>query len=210
MAKLAHNYYENLQNKLPLTFPQVRETTIRNSLASLSKHTSAVQNNCLGLCLTTDNICLSLCLSQNGKATGLNGIPYEFWKLLQTQHDIALKTLKPATNIIKVLTRVYNNIEHHGVVTNTNFIAGWLCPLYKKKDQHDIANYCPITLLNSDHKFFTKALATKLVQVASSIIHRNQAGFLPGWSIFNQVKLSKLMIDYAEVTQENRLIVSLD
>ena len=42
------------------------------------------------------------------------------------------------------------------------------------------------------------------------IIHVNQAGFIPGRNIFDQVKLAKLMIDYAETTEENGVIIALD
>jgi hypothetical protein len=85
-----------------------------------------------------------------------------------------------------------------------------MCPIYKKKDVRDIANYRPITILNTDYKIFTKALSTKLSEVASKLIHEDQAGFLPGRSIFDQVKLSKLIIDYAEATGNDGIIVALD
>ncbi|EPS95420.1 hypothetical protein FOMPIDRAFT_1054147 [Fomitopsis schrenkii] len=40
-----------------------------------------------------------------------------------------------------------------------------MCPLYKKKDRREIANYRPITLLNSDYKIYTKVLAMRLAEV---------------------------------------------
>ena len=85
-----------------------------------------------------------------------------------------------------------------------------MCPLYKKKDRRDIANYRLITLLNSDHKIFTKALTVKLAQTVPAIIHESQAGFIPGRSIFDQVKLTKLVVDYAETVEENGAIIALD
>jgi hypothetical protein len=85
-----------------------------------------------------------------------------------------------------------------------------MCPIYKKKDKQDIANYRPITLLNTDYKIFTRALTTKLSKIAPIIIHEDQAGFVPGRSIFDQVKLNKLLIDYAEATETNGVIVALD
>ena len=85
-----------------------------------------------------------------------------------------------------------------------------MCPLYKKKDKRQIANYRPITILNSDYKIFTKALAVKLAKTVPKIIHENQAGFIPGRSIFDQVKLTRLVLDYAEAVDENGVIVGLD
>ena len=49
----------------------------------------------------------------------------------------------------------------------------------------------------------------RLASVAHNAIHLNQAGFMPERSIFDQVKLARMMVN-AEVTEENGLIVTLD
>lgn len=82
--------------------------------------------------------------------------------------------------------------------------------MYKKKDKREMANYRPITLLNTDYKTMTKALAMKFALVAPSIIHQGQAGFVKGRSIFDQIDLAWEMIQYAEVEEENGVIVTLD
>jgi hypothetical protein len=86
---------------------------------------------------------------------------------------------KPTFNVIKFLTMVFNDIEMHCLIKDSDFNIGWMCPIFKKKKCTEIANYCPITVLNSDYKLFTKALTVKLLQVAPSIIHSDQAGFMP-------------------------------
>ena len=126
------------------------------------------------------------------------------------------KTKTPADDegdppdIVKILTNVYLNIEKHGIHPESAVAEGWMCPIYKKKDKQDIENYHPITLLKTDFKIYTKALYIRLAKVAHHMIHPNQAGFMPRWSIFDQVKLAKLMINYAKVTEKNGLIVALD
>lgn len=105
---------------------------------------------------------------------------------------------------------MYRDIEKHGIEPSTGFTEGWMCPLYKKGDRREISNYRPITLLNSDYKIFTKALSVKLAQVAGLMIHPDQAGFMPGRSITDQVMLAKMMIHYAEATEENGMLVTLD
>jgi len=116
---------------------------------------------------------------------------------------------EPRADIVNVLTTVFNDIQKYGVDPQTDFAEGWICPIYKG-DKGNIANYRPITVLNTDYKVFTKTLANRLTSVANKIIHQDQAGFLPGRSIFDQVKLCKLLISYAESEEKNRAIVALD
>src|ERR1700677_4079607 len=84
------------------------------------------------------------------------------------------------------------------------------CARCIRKMTSEISNYRPITLLNTDYKIYTKTLAIKLADVAHKAIHPNQAGFMPGRSIFGQVMLARMMVNYAEVTEENGLLVALD
>jgi hypothetical protein len=85
-----------------------------------------------------------------------------------------------------------------------------MCPLFKKKDQTDIKNYRPITVLNTDYKLLTKVLAIQLVEHANTLIHEDQAGFIPKRSIFNHIRLAKAIINYAEIAEENGAIITLD
>ena len=57
------------------------------------------------------------------------------------------------------MTAVFNNIHSNGMVLETGFSLEWMCPIYKKNDRNEIANYRPITILNSDYKIMTKVLA---------------------------------------------------
>ena len=63
--------------------------------------------------------------------------------------------------------------------------------MYKKKDTTLIENYRPITLLNSDYKLLTKALTLQLIEDIKKIVHRDQAGFIPGRSIFDHIRLTR-------------------
>ncbi|KIK40284.1 hypothetical protein CY34DRAFT_38791, partial [Suillus luteus UH-Slu-Lm8-n1] len=115
--------------------------------------------------LSKENIEEVLKLLLNGKAAGIDGLPYEFWKWLneasKSSHEGEGNEDEPF-DLIQCITDTYNNIETFGVTNQSKFSEGWMCPLYKKKDRRDIANYRPIILLNSDYKIFTKALAIKL------------------------------------------------
>jgi hypothetical protein len=141
-----------------------RENIISEVLATvLPKDTLLnTESISMGNRLSEQEVLEALKLSKNEISTGVNGLPYELWKVLNDKYVIEAKAEKPTFNIIKVLTKVFNDIEEHGVVPTTNFAEGWMCPLYKKKDKRQIANYRSITILNSDYKIFIKALAVKL------------------------------------------------
>ena len=85
-----------------------------------------------------------------------------------------------------------------------------MCPIFKKKDPTDIHNYRPITVLNTDYKIFTKALSLKLTEVAPTIIHQDQAGFMPGQQILDQILLARVFVEYAEADLKNGAIIALD
>jgi hypothetical protein len=93
---------------------------------------------------------------------------------------------------------------------DTGFAEGWMCLLHKKNDKRNVSNYRPITLLNTDYKIFTKALAIKLAETVPSIIHKDQAGFIPGRSIVDQIKLVESIINHAEHESEGGAVVALD
>jgi ribonuclease HI/exonuclease III len=147
----------------------------------------------------------------SGRATGLDGIPYEVWRLLLNLGQLGTEAGDTEVkDIADLLACVYRDIQLHGVDANTEFHVGWVCPLFKKGECTETGNYRPITLLNSDYKVMTKALTMRLAKVIVRAIHPDQAGFVPGRLIFDHVRLSRAMISYAEAYEKNGLIVALD
>lgn len=149
-------------------------------LARVKKEPSEEQRQDLSTLLTDEDIEQALRLSANYKAPGLNGIRYEIWKVINGRYQNAKAHQKEAFNIIVTLRRVYNDIEKNGLMAHSRFSESWMCPLYKKNDRAEIANYQPISLLNSDYKIMTKALTIKLAKTAPELLNPAQAGFVPG------------------------------
>ena len=168
------------------------------------------QHSPLHTLITEDQIIQALHTSKNSTATGLDGIPYELWKTLNTRHVTDTKQQKPTFDVIKCLRVVYNEIQTEGTDPTLQFAAGWMCPIYKKKDWTKIENYRPITLLNTDYKLMTKVLATQLASHACNLLHPDQTGFVPTRSIFDPIHLAETMCAYADYMDENGAIVALD
>lgn len=85
-----------------------------------------------------------------------------------------------------------------------------MCPIYKKNDRAKIENYCFISLLNINYKIFTKSLTIRFRKLLPKLVHPNQAGFVQGRHIYDQIWLAKLVINLAEATEENGAIIALD
>lgn len=211
MVAAACKYHNDLQTQGLLTGAALDVATT-NVLDNITTKTSMEHQTLLNQLLSYSDVADSLKSLPSGKAAGLNGLPTELWKVLDRNYQNHMKQQRagPGFDILHCLQLVYNNIQIFGVTPGTAFSEGWMCPLYKKKERNEIANYRPITLMNSDYKIFTKALTTRLNTVAPSLIHKTQAGFMAGRSIFDQVKLTKLIIDYMEATEQNGVIVALD
>ncbi|TFY76705.1 hypothetical protein EWM64_g7308 [Hericium alpestre] len=214
MAALAGIYHNDLQtqgcdeSRTPAETQQNNHNVINSIPASQRLPDNA--NTHLGQLITELDMEQALHTAKNGTTIGVDGCPYELWKQFQEISTKAVKAGELAFHVIKMLTMMFNDIQLHGVTASTNFSMGWMCPIYKKKDKSDIANYRPITLLNTDYKLFTKALVMQLVHTIHPMIHLNQAGFIPGRSIFDQTCLAQAMINFAEAMDENGVIVALD
>ncbi|KAG2131066.1 hypothetical protein DEU56DRAFT_757692 [Suillus clintonianus] len=174
MAELARKYYDDLQ-KEGMAQGIEREEALTKVLNTIDIKLSESNKTELETPLTKGNIEEVLGPLPNGKAPGIDGIPYEFWKWLNEKAKSIPKDDNGESpfDFAECLTAVYNDIESHGVVDASSFAEGLLHPIHKKKDRHEIANYRPIMLLNSNYKALTKTLALKLTRTVPSIIHKN-------------------------------------
>ena len=209
MAEVAKDFYNALQED-PEANENERRRATRVVLEGVDARLSDREYDALDERIDTDEIEEALMEAATGKSPGLDGIPAELWKELLKKQKRDMAKDRPTFDITSAMKEVFNDIEVYGVEPDTDFNKGWICPIYKKKDKRQIGNYRPITLLNADYKVMTRVLATRLAMVAATLIHPDQAGFIPGRQIFHHIKLTKLLINQAEASEMNGCIVALD
>ncbi len=211
MAEMMCEFHgETLQNDGLDIDEEVRTNVICETLKNIEVSPTEENKEHFIQKLTRDEALKPLKLSKNDSAPGINGATNKFFKVFNNRYIEEKQKDLPAFDIVRLLTEVFNDIEEFRVDESTNFTEGWMCPIYKKNDRNRMSNYCLITLLNSEYKLLTKALSIKLVVSAPELIHKDQAGFIPGHQITNQTKLICMIIDHADLSHQNGLIVALD
>ena len=213
MADLARSHHNNLQ-KQDIIIQDINERTADIELALRAvppqQRLEAPERSPMSTMANEDHVLRALSFAKNNTATGMDGCPYELWKALHQRHLERSAKNKISFDITKILTNLFRDIQEYGVEEKTSFALGWMCPIYKKKDQTEISNYRPITLLNTDCKLFTKVLAQQLIDDIETMVHNDQTGFIPKRTIFNNIRLAKTILKYTEITHEDGAIVALD
>ena len=82
--------------------------------------------------------------------------------------------------------------------------------LPKKGDLLDIANWRPVSLLNTDYKLFAKVLANRLNCVVDQIIQPDQSYSVPGRYIYNNVNLIRDSLMYCNSNYSPLALLNLD
>jgi len=78
------------------------------------------------------------------------------------------------------------------------------------KDKTQIENLRPISLSNCDIKICTKALALRTNAVLDSILHKNQAGYVPGRQVNDNSRLLEETINYLKENKKEAYLITLD
>ncbi|KAJ7934676.1 hypothetical protein B0H13DRAFT_1591423 [Mycena leptocephala] len=81
MAALARDYHDNLQTE-GLTDPDTRQEASERTFENVSARLSNTHKSEMAKNLTRDEVEHVIDILPNGKAPGINGLPYELWKKL--------------------------------------------------------------------------------------------------------------------------------
>jgi exonuclease III len=79
-----------------------------------------------------------------------------------------------------------------------------------QKDLEELKNWRPITLLNQDYKYLTKALAIRLEKTLDNIISSDQSGFVKGRYIGCNLQRTQNLIELCKEENINGSLINID
>ena len=147
--------------------------------------------------LTLRDFTIALKHMENGKSPGADGLPAEFYKTFQNQ-------------LLPILVNVAKEAQNAGKLPPSQRQAILTLTYKNKGDKNSLENWRPISLMCTDYKIISKALANKIQAVLPEIIHTNQVCGIPGRTIFDNLSLVRDLIDHATQNNLPSLILSLD
>ena len=141
--------------------------------------------------ISQDELFDAMMTLKRGKVCGSDGLSIEFyarhWKLL-------------VTPLYHMLYQAYiegslSTSARQGIVSLIP--KGSADPTY-------LANWRPITMLNSDYKIYAKALSNRLDTVLPEMVGKQQTGFIKGRSIQNNLAKTREIIAYLHKAKKAR------
>ena len=184
------NYYSKLYKK-----EKEDEFEQNEFLKCLELKLSAEDREFLEKDFSESELYEALCSLNDGKSPGADGLTksfyLHFWDDIKSFYMECIKEIKTTKDLTEMQKR------------------GAIKILFKDGERFLIKNYRPITLLNTDLKIITKALAKRLSIILPKLIHRNQT-CVPGRNIENNIHLVQNLIDHINANNEELAIIFVD
>ena len=189
----AKQFYKNLYRKENLDKNAKQKLVDKN----MDKRLTDVQKDSIEGIIKKDEILKVLKGMKNDKSPGLDGLTREFyvmnWKLI-------------GDDLADVTANVY--LQDRLPETWTE---GLITLIYKEKgDIRELKNWRPITLLNTDYKLYSKAIADRLRIVTGDVVDLDQGCGLEGRTIHDQLYFIRDFMDYYKETKQTALLMTID
>ena len=164
---------------------------------SLKTQISEEQKANMKCSITLDEIAENLKATKLKKTPGPDGIPVDFYIMFWPQ-------LKG--QMYKLIKYISENKRLHESARK-----GIISLIPKKgSDMLWVKNWRPIILLNADYKLYSKIIATRLKNILETIIHPDQAGFMAGRNIGQNLRRIYDTISYTKKNSIDAILISLD
>ena len=191
LLKETYHFYKTLYTAQPC------DEDARNQFlnADIPKLPDNARESCEGL-ITEEELEKAVRSMENNKSPGIDGLTTNFYK-----HFWPILSDK--------LARVYNHAFRTGTLALSQR-RGIISLLFKKGDRTQLKTWRPVTLLNTDYKILTKALANRLQQVLPFIIHTDQTASIKGRTINDNTRLLHDVVAYVNEKEVPLALISVD
>uniref|UniRef100_A0A670JC67 Reverse transcriptase domain-containing protein n=2 Tax=Podarcis muralis TaxID=64176 RepID=A0A670JC67_PODMU len=184
IRKCFHRYFKELYAQGPQKESEIDQFLKTNGLPKITQDKRSILNSTI----TSQEIEGAIQNMQLGKSPGPDGLTSKYYKTLKDY-------------LIQPLLEVCNQIME-GKKTPESWKEAFITLIPKvETEKNQLKNYRPISLLNVDYKIFADILASRLKKVLNEVIHKDQAGFLPGRHLYEN---TRNIIDILELLQTNR------
>ncbi|MDA8583201.1 reverse transcriptase family protein [bacterium] len=133
---------------------------------------------------------------KKNKAPGPDQCTTELFKYLNREAKTLLLTL---------LNHLWESEQVH-----PEFLQASVASIFKKGDIEDLANYRPISLLNTMYKLLASIIQTRLSSHLEKHLQKTQFGFRANKSTAQALFIARRLQDYAESSGEGLIFVFLD
>lgn len=193
ILEMQKSYYEQLYSARHLkTTDEMKEYADNIITPGLSEEE---RSECEGP-LTALECMVTLKTFKPNKAPGNDGLPIEFYqKLWPIFGKFALDS--------------FNYAHDHGEMSVSQRQAT-ITLLDKGKDRNQLKNWRPISLLNTDYKIMSKALANRFTKHLPKLINASQTGFVKGRNISENIRTLSDIMEYLKDNSQPGILINID
>jgi hypothetical protein len=186
-----HRFYTDMY-----TSGEADETAADALLRDFPTQLSPTQSADLDEPFSADEVAEAIRGAPGWRAPGPDGLPGAFYKRF-------------APELAPLLLFVFRAAQERGVIP-PSFTESITVLIYKKGDRRDLGNWRPISLLGNDAKLLTAIMTARLNVVLPSLIHPDQAGFVPGRHIHEHIFFVDAAIEACRTTSTPGILAFFD
>jgi len=193
ILQMQKQFYEKLYSSRDTNSLNEKTTYLDNiEVNSLNGDES---KSCEGL-LTSDEVMKAITDLKSNKTPGNDGLTGEFYKHFC---GVLVHPLQDALNAGYINGKLSTS-QRQAVISL----------LDKGKDRTLLKNWRPLSMLNTDYKIATKAIAERIKPHLPKLVHPNQAGYVQGRQIANNIRAISDIYDYTKENGIPGILVNLD
>lgn len=192
-VEAVHHFYQHLYANEP-----IQHTSLERLLANISKSITTSHAAQLMSVIDLDTILTGVKRCPKVSSPGRDGLPYPILRLI-LEHPLCSE----------LVYSVYND-----ALTKAVFPKSWqetcIVLLPKKGNLADLANWRPISLINTDCKVFTRIMNSRVIEASKKIINQFQAGFMPNRFIGDHGMALNVLIEDATKCKHEGVGIAID